>query len=128
MVDARRFIGCVFLLVALVLACNYDRLPRAKHQVPNSSPTPAGSEDSIVDKTRPGAVCEIHGVPLLVDIVPISFGKPDTDSESEQHQLFPNARSSVGGGCGVQGPRRARVSYCPECRKMEIVWRAAHGH
>ena len=82
--------------------------------------------ETIEDATEPGASCELHGIPLQQELVPIVYGKPriDLDESEARQKLFPHARTSCGGGCMVKDARRARVSYCPECRKAEAKWRA----
>jgi hypothetical protein len=80
-----------------------------------------------VDVTTPGKVCEVHNIPLQEGVVPITYGliRP-TKEEIEAHQnLLPHAWSSYHDGCVVKEAKRARVSFCPECRKVEATWREA---
>jgi hypothetical protein len=86
----------------------------------------APDEKTVRDATGTATVCEVHGVPLREDVVAVSFGKPAYYPESEEarRKEFPHARTSCHGGCMVQEPTRARVRYCPECRKAEAAWRA----
>jgi hypothetical protein len=77
-----------------------------------------------VDVSEPGAVCEVHNVPLQVGIVPVTHGlnrwtKDEIDARQNQ---FPHAWSSYHEGCVVRWPKRARVSFCPECRVAEATW------
>jgi hypothetical protein len=81
-----------------------------------------------VDATEPNAICEIHGIKLQSDIVPITYGlRRFTNEERNAHRLsFPHASSEYNEGCMDKGARRARVSFCPSCRKAESQWKAQH--
>lgn len=77
------------------------------------------------DLTQPGAVCKVHNIPLQNGVVPIEYGLTrftEEDLEAESN-LFPHANSTYLGGCVVRDAKRARVSFCPECRKAEAVWK-----
>jgi hypothetical protein len=72
----------------------------------------------------PETFCELHALPLREDTIPIRYGRPKFNlKEREARQkLFPHANSFYRGGCIVREAKRARVSYCPECRKAETEW------
>ena len=80
-----------------------------------------------VDVSTPDKVCEVHNLPLQEGIVPITYGliRP-THEEIEAHRtLFPHAWSTYNHGCVVEEAKWARVSFCPECRKAESIWKEA---
>ena len=83
----------------------------------------------ILDRTDPGA-CEVHKCRLQEGLVLIRYGliQFTIDEMDAQGKLFPHANSYYLGGCAmpVEGPRQARVSFCPECRKTEATWCKAH--
>jgi hypothetical protein len=86
--------------------------------------------DQPLDATTPGEVCEVHGTPLVEDIVPIVYGLPARLTPAEGdfvHANFPCARTDCGGGCVVGSKTKARVSYCPDCRRARAEWEASHG-
>lgn len=81
--------------------------------------------------TRPLAVgtnkrtCEVHGVPLQKDIVPLSYGRVPASRESgfkASRSLFPNANRSVQGGCVIANYDKAEVLFCGQCRSAEQTW------
>lgn len=70
--------------------------------------------------------CEIHAQPLREGMVPIRYGRPKYNLKEVEarREMFPHANSTYRGGCVVRDAKRARVTYCPECRKAEVEWRA----
>ncbi len=69
--------------------------------------------------------CRIHGRDLRPDNVPIRYGliRLPSNLRTAQRRLFPNANTSVLGGCRV-GPKKFRdIFYCPDCRAAESKWR-----
>jgi hypothetical protein len=83
----------------------------------SSSASPA--DRVILNLFESYATCKVHNIKLMSDRVPIAYGFPGESREYRQ-KYFPNANSSVGGGCipDITKPS-AWVSYCPECRKAE---------
>ena len=82
----------------------------------------------MVEKVAPpGTLCEVHGIPLREGVVPIIYGlfKRSEDEQIAQRTLFPHANSFYNPGCNEEAPKRARVSFCPECHKAEKTWKAA---
>jgi hypothetical protein len=81
-----------------------------------------------IDVTEPGGVCQVHNVPLQIGVVPINYGlvRPTKEEVDAYQKLFPHARSEYQRGCVVEKEKRARVSFCPECRKAEAVWKENH--
>jgi hypothetical protein len=89
------------------------------------APTPP--KRPIRDARLPGGTrCEVHDRPLLEDVVPIRYGFNAGVGNPEEYEVrrarFPNATTSIGGGCFVGASREARVLYCPECRGAESEW------
>jgi hypothetical protein len=80
-----------------------------------------------MDLTTPGAVCEVHNIPLQEGTVPIVYGlmRPTHDETEAKRNEFPHSNSFYNPGCVVKEPKRARVSFCPECRKAEALWKEA---
>jgi hypothetical protein len=72
--------------------------------------------------------CELHGLDLALDVVPIEGGYVDQDEEyvTAHKTLFPNAASVIGGGCLPMEETHARVKYCPACRAAKEGWMANH--
>jgi hypothetical protein len=71
--------------------------------------------------------CEVHHAELKRDTVPIHYGLMVPDARSrEARKAFPRANREVWSGCahGFDSPRRARVLYCPDCRKVESAFAA----
>lgn len=73
--------------------------------------------------------CQLHHEIMEVDIVPISYGLPDFDSEDYKDYekaekiLFPNANFTSFGGCADYGSKKGEVLYCRKCRAAELKWR-----
>jgi hypothetical protein len=69
----------------------------------------------------PGGICELHGVPLRSDTVPIIYGLRQYSAgyRDIQKACFPNARQDVGGGCSVKDLKTATVEFCPKCREVK---------
>ena len=86
-----------------------------------------GCNRADMDITTPGAVCEVHNIPLQEGVVPITYGliRPTGEETEARRKLFPHAWSSYHDGCVVKEAKWARVSFCPECRKAEIAWKQA---
>jgi hypothetical protein len=105
----RKLCWVLLLLVALVLAY-------------------ALTSGESLDATEPGGMCELHGRPLVEDVLRIEYGliKPSAEWREARQEQFPHARSRYLGGCVEKPVTRARVSYCPECRRAEANWRATH--
>jgi hypothetical protein len=89
------------------------------------APTPP--RRPIRDARLPGGTrCEVHDRSLLEDVVPIRYGFNAGVGNPEEYEVrrarFPNATTSIGGGCVVGPSREARVLYCPACRDAEREW------
>src|SRR5215831_1246788 len=80
-----------------------------------------------VDLTTPGAVCEVHNIPLQEGTVPIIYGlmRPTKEDMEAERKNFPHSNSFYNPGCVENDPKWARVSFCPECRKAEALWKEA---
>lgn len=68
--------------------------------------------------------CELHKTELEDGFASISYGLihfPDKDFETKS-KLFPNANTSVHGGCVIEEKSRTEVKFCPLCRKAEEDW------
>ncbi|MFL5243141.1 MAG: hypothetical protein ACJ8FY_13625 [Gemmataceae bacterium] len=85
------------------------------------------------DFRRPGEICEVHNIRLLDGSAEVYYGYPIGLTKEEidnRKNLFPNACSATHGGCGVEKGKKKEmlvlVSYCPECRKAEKVWKENH--
>lgn len=73
--------------------------------------------------------CHVHGQPLQRDLVWVCYGliRLDAEENRARKRLFPNARSSVLGGCVVgRLGERMEVRFCPACRAAEASWRREH--
>jgi hypothetical protein len=79
------------------------------------------------DLSTPGAVCQLHKVKMSIGRAKITYGYPADPKPAEvkyRGDHFPNANSSTpGDGCVVNNAMLwAKVSYCPECRKVERIY------
>ena len=64
--------------------------------------------------------CHVHDAELVEDTVPIAYGTPAPQSQSDRNHvqtLHPYARTFVQGPCWVEEARMADVYFCPECRR-----------
>jgi hypothetical protein len=97
--------------------------------------------ESVEDDTKPGGFCELHHIPYAVETIPVHYGYPVRPelTEAQRNWLreeyaaacksFPHSHEANGaGGCVVRAARFAKVSYCPECRRVDEEWHAKHGH
>jgi hypothetical protein len=67
--------------------------------------------------------CSLHRVQLREDVVPIAYGLIRLSPEySKAARRFPNASTTMGGGCLVGPQRWAKVRFCPECRREQAAW------
>jgi hypothetical protein len=63
-------------------------------------------------------VCELHGMLLEWDRVPVYYGLMLYDINDKE--LFPYSNKWVGGGClGGGEPRYGFIRYCQRCREAE---------
>src|SRR3954452_24661169 len=89
-------------------------------------PLSLASCGSVVDETAQSpATCEVHHVALTPDTVPIAYGDRVFDPRYEEARKgFPHANLESRRGCVIDSdsPTRARVLYCPECRKAESAF------
>src|SRR4051794_32697390 len=86
--------------------------------------------DQPLDATTPGEVCPVHGTALVEGTVPIIYGLPARVPKAPvDHRLanFPYARPDYGAGCVVKSATKARVSYCPDCRRALAEWETSRG-
>jgi hypothetical protein len=80
--------------------------------------------------------------PYVVEVIPVHYGLPGWKgrklTEKQEKWLeeeraaclvsFPYSHpANKAGGCVVQKAKYAKVSYCPECRKVDEAWHAKHG-
>jgi hypothetical protein len=70
--------------------------------------------------------CEVHGVVLQKDVVPLDYGLIGFDFKEAKarRSLFPHSRFNLNGGCVVDRYTRAEVLYCDQCRKAERGWKS----
>jgi len=84
----------------------------------------------------PPSKCELHDTVQLEDVVWVVYGLVEVENEEwdARREVFPNAMTSVDGGCYLygtgglfwRGPTHARVRYCPVCREQKRVWYEKH--
>jgi hypothetical protein len=69
--------------------------------------------------------CEIHDYILLRANVPIHYGLISIDDEfiEAREKLFPNANTSVMGGCVLEDESEMELLICEKCREAETKWR-----
>jgi TonB family protein len=105
------------------------------------SPEPPSDTVSYVPDNAEAMHCKVHRTKLLRDKVGISYGLIGFQKgywKAEQ-KLFPEANSTVYGGCLVEAitcenkeiqlsPQYAEVLYCPVCRKAQAEWSRQHSH
>jgi|GEM_PF-2349566 len=82
--------------------------------------------------------CPVHGIPMVVELLPIHYGMPRGSSPSDpdydillkygraRMRRFPNARDFVGGPCTPSSETVAEVLVCPACREAKRAWLRAH--
>jgi hypothetical protein len=72
------------------------------------------------------AECKVHKIALTEALIPISYGlhRPPERWKQARRALFPNANSSIPGGCVVHSsrPKMTRGAFCPKCREVEEEW------
>jgi hypothetical protein len=73
-------------------------------------------------------LCEVHSEELKLDVVPIHYGliRLKADYIKARETQFPQANSSLLGGCIVMDVTKAEVLYCTRCREAESAWRNIH--
>jgi hypothetical protein len=62
---------------------------------------------------------------LREDVVPIRYGMPMLGFKEwcdASDKYFPFSNMSLGGGCIIRDPKRARVLFCSKCREAERAW------
>jgi TonB family protein len=91
-----------------------------------------------VDGRIPEKTCEVHHLPMTVELVPLSYGLPrgvvpDSPEAAAQGRwwdaqanLFPNAPRRKLGGCSVSSETQAEVYICPACRAERDRWFEEH--
>jgi hypothetical protein len=69
--------------------------------------------------------CEVHNYLLRPATVPIHYGLIHIDDEfiDAREKLFPNAKTSVMGGCVFEDESEVELLVCEKCRETEIEWR-----
>ncbi|WP_435008107.1 hypothetical protein P12x_005382 [Tundrisphaera lichenicola] len=96
-----------------------DLASRRSRQLKAPAPPP---KPPLMDARARGKVrCEVHDRALREGVVPIRYGLgfPQVGEYEARLARFPNANSSVGGGCVVGPSSEARVLFCPDCRDSE---------
>jgi hypothetical protein len=92
----------------------------------SAAAAPAGPLARRQTETR----CEVHGIVLETDTVPIAYGlyRFDESERDARKKDFPNACSFVLGGCVIRpsSPRYQTVEFCPTCRAAERAWFEEH--
>ena len=88
----------------------------------------------VVDKRSNIRSCHVHNNPLHTEFVPIRYGYPlprGTTNDmlpqmylAAQESTFPHFKKYFNGGCTVNTPIWARISYCPKCSAAEEKWRS----
>jgi TonB family protein len=95
---------------------------------------------SYIDEDKKQDRCKVHGEFLVHDKVKITYGLtvPDKHYAEIQPKRFPNAYSTVDGGCVIEGrtecdgstrdisPKYAEVLYCWKCRQVKADWIKRH--
>ncbi|HZS07338.1 MAG TPA: hypothetical protein VFD58_21055 [Blastocatellia bacterium] len=78
----------------------------------------------LTDSVRyPEAKCQLHGIALQTDIVPIGYGLLMADPLINGKE-FPYSNRWYPGGCIADVNRPvAKVYFCPKCRRAEIWWK-----
>jgi hypothetical protein len=74
------------------------------------------------------ALCELHRVALVDDVIPMSYGLPGSDApgfEEAERTLFPNYAARYLGGCMFDDEHWVAVACCPSCRAAELEWERA---
>jgi hypothetical protein len=86
----------------------------------------ATTRDPTTHDQAPGT-CEVHGVALRTDTVPIVYGlvRSSPATIKAREASFPHAETEVLGGCVVREDQFAQVKYCPECHKAKAQWEAS---
>lgn len=69
-------------------------------------------------------VCEVHGVPLQLELSNVAYGLYDEDPTylAEKNELFPHSNSWVLGGCMTSDVEVIEIDCCRMCRDAEGVW------
>jgi len=70
--------------------------------------------------------CEVHMTELVEGPIPVRYGliRWSEAFQRASRALFPNANSTVPGGCimGPSSPKEARGTFCARCREAEREW------
>ena len=70
--------------------------------------------------------CEVHMTELVEGPIPVRYGliRWSEAFQRASRALFPNANSTVPGGCimGPSSPKEARGTFCTRCREAEREW------
>ena len=96
-------------------------------------PSPHGPSQAPPPPEVEPATCHLHGDELQIEIVRIAYGYPAFLSDKEYgrawQEQFPNANSTLVGGCVVYGtsPREAPTLYCESCRRAKAAWSTQTG-
>ena len=94
----------------------------ASAQTAKPKVAPLSASDAALKK------CPLHGVALKTENVRITYGLPSfvPGYFQAQKRLFPDANSTVLGGCVVSkdSPVMETVKFCPKCRAAEKRWLA----
>lgn len=107
-----------WILGATVLLVVGGALAFAKTRASNVEPL--SKSDAALTK------CEVHGVALQTEDVPIMYGLMGAmpGFYEAQKRAFPHASSVVMGGCIVSdnSPKFQTVKFCPQCRVAQKRW------
>ncbi len=79
---------------------------------------------TVLDHREEADACPVHHRPLVLDLVPVSYGLRGIDAELQdaRRKQFPYANKESPGGCVVMPWKEALVLYCPACRQAETEW------
>ncbi len=74
-------------------------------------------------------ICEVHGLPLGIVIVPIRYGFTIfSEGYIEALKDFPNAAIPIEGGCFLNTKREfGEKAACPKCTELWQRWEKLHG-
>jgi hypothetical protein len=102
----------------------------AKRSVADARP-PAIPPEEILESYHflEKTTCEVHGVLMPIDVIPIISGYPPPGTgidRDEATRTFPNAHDVFAGGCMPRPETHARVTYCPVCRRAKAAYLEAH--
>jgi hypothetical protein len=120
-------VAFVTLIIGIALAL----LGRGLLSGVRDAPAPPPVSNVEVTPSVPEKLCEVHGVPMFRESVPVLYGyaphafpyelRPDYFEAKKQ---FPHAARWYYAGCVFQSKWFEEVDVCPMCRAAQSVWAA----